>query len=74
MSIDKHKILIELGARIRKIREEKGLSLREVAARCDVDHSNIGKIERGEYDLRFTTLYQIALAMEVKIEKLLPLD
>lgn len=39
---------IEVGLKLKKLREELGLSLREVAKRIDVDHSYIGKIEKGK--------------------------
>lgn len=36
------------GEYIRKLREEKGLPLRKVAAELDIDPSTLSKIERGE--------------------------
>jgi transcriptional regulator with XRE-family HTH domain len=39
---------IEIGLKLKKLREELGLSLREAAKRIDVDHSYIGKIEKGK--------------------------
>lgn len=36
------------GARLREIRTEKGLSLREVASRADVNHGYLSQLERGE--------------------------
>ena len=36
------------GEHIRKLREEKGLPLRKVAAELDIDPSTLSKIERGE--------------------------
>lgn len=36
------------GEHIRKLREEKGLPLRKVAAVLDIDPSTLSKIERGE--------------------------
>lgn len=40
---------IEIGQKLKKLREEKGLSMREVAARIGIDHSYIGKIEKGKF-------------------------
>jgi transcriptional regulator with XRE-family HTH domain len=39
---------IEVGARLRQIREEKRLSLREVAKKADVNHGYLSQLERGE--------------------------
>ncbi|MEX1015090.1 MAG: helix-turn-helix transcriptional regulator [Candidatus Paceibacterota bacterium] len=36
------------GEHIRKLREEKGLPLRKVAAVLDIDPSTLSKVERGE--------------------------
>lgn len=41
------------GEKVEKFRKKMGLSYRELAQKCDVDHSNISKIENGEVDLNF---------------------
>jgi transcriptional regulator with XRE-family HTH domain/Zn-dependent peptidase ImmA (M78 family) len=38
----------DLGVRLRQVRTEKGLSLREVAGRADVNHGYLSQLERGE--------------------------
>jgi XRE family transcriptional regulator of biofilm formation len=38
----------EIGLKLKKIRESKGLSVREVAERIDVHFTYISKIERGQ--------------------------
>jgi transcriptional regulator with XRE-family HTH domain len=38
----------EIGEKLKKLREKKSLSMREVAKRIDIDHSYIGKIEKGK--------------------------
>lgn len=38
----------EIGLKLKKLREQKGLSLREAAKRIGVDHSYIHKIEGGK--------------------------
>lgn len=39
---------VEIGLKLKKIRNELGLSLREVASRIEIDHSYIAKIEKGK--------------------------
>ena len=39
---------MNLGQRIRELREQRGLLLREVAAQLEIDTAMISKIERGE--------------------------
>ncbi|WBV58818.1 helix-turn-helix transcriptional regulator [Chryseobacterium daecheongense] len=51
---------IVFGKRVEKFRKKMGLSYRELAQKCDVDHSNISKIEKGEVDLRISTIHELA--------------
>ena len=36
------------GEKVRELREERGLSVRELARRCDVHHTTILRIETGQ--------------------------
>ena len=49
-----------LGDRIRAARKELGWSQEDFAGECDIDRSYIGGVERGERNLSFLTLCQIA--------------
>lgn len=60
-----------LGARIKKLREERGYSLRELAAIADIEHPMLHGIEGGEWDLRISSLMKIARALDVPSWKLL---
>jgi transcriptional regulator with XRE-family HTH domain len=40
--------MLSIGEQIRKLREDRGLPLRKVAAELDIDQSVLSKIERGE--------------------------
>lgn len=66
--------LIRLGANIKKLREAKGLSFRELSYACDIDHSKVSKIEKGQVNITFTTILQLAKALEVHPSKLLETD
>lgn len=37
----------EIGAKVRSLRESKGLTLREVATALDMDYGHLGRLERG---------------------------
>lgn len=41
-----------------------------LAQKCDVDHSNISKIEKGEVDLRISTIQELAKGLEVHPQEL----
>lgn len=52
-----------LGERIRVARKELGWSQEDLANYSDIDRSYIGGVERGERNLTFTMLCQIAKAL-----------
>lgn len=49
-----------IGKKLRELREEKGLLLRQVAAKLEVDTAFVSKIERGEKNIRKEHLLKIA--------------
>jgi DNA-binding Xre family transcriptional regulator len=60
------KVLKKFGENLRKLRKEKGLSLREMSYACSIDNSKIAKIEKGMINITFTTLLQLAVALEAQ--------
>lgn len=65
------KYLNILGANIKRLREAKGLSLRQLSYACNIDNSKIAKIEKGQINITFTTLLQLANALEMHPSELL---
>src|SRR5260370_23841021 len=65
------KVLKRFGENLRKLRKEKGLSLREMSYACSIDNSKIAKIEKGMINITFTTLLQLAVALEAHPSSLL---
>ncbi|MDH5033773.1 helix-turn-helix domain-containing protein [Chryseobacterium cucumeris] len=63
--MDKAEFRIAFGKRVEKFRKELGLSYRELAQKCDVDHSNISKIEKGEVDLRISTIQELSKGLNI---------
>jgi transcriptional regulator with XRE-family HTH domain len=61
----KRKIIKAFGEQLRKAREKRGLSLRELSAMTGVDHAQIYRIEDGQADARITTVVELADALEV---------
>ena len=66
--------LKRFGKNLKKIRAKKGISLRELAASCNVDHSNIGKIEKGEFNITLLTILELSKGLEIHPKKLLDFD
>lgn len=60
-----------LGETIRKLREEKGLPLRTVAAYLDIDQAILSKIERGQRNASREQVIKLAGFFKVKEDDLL---
>ena len=56
---------LALGHVIRPLREEQGLSQEELGFRAGLHRNYVGGCERGEINLSFTVMLQLARALEV---------
>jgi transcriptional regulator with XRE-family HTH domain len=68
------KRIVQLGKHIQKIRKSMGISLDELASRCDVDKSKISMIENGKKDYTITTFLELARGLGKHPKKLLDDD
>ena len=59
-----------LGKRIRFLREAKILTQLDVASACNIEQSNFARIETGNTNTTVYSLYQISMALNVKLEEL----
>ncbi|KIA96365.1 hypothetical protein OC25_00960 [Pedobacter kyungheensis] len=59
------------GFNLKKIRTSKGLSLRAMARNCEIDDSNISKIENGKFDVQLTTIIELAKGLDIHPKDLL---
>jgi transcriptional regulator with XRE-family HTH domain len=64
-------ILIKLGRRIASLRKSKNLSFRKMALYCDLDYSDIKKFEKGEVNITFLTLVELAKGLDVPLKELM---
>ncbi|MDB6125492.1 MAG: transcriptional regulator [Pedosphaera sp.] len=63
-------ILKTLGERIREARKKKGFTQEDLAHGSNIDRSYIGGVERGERNLSFDKLCQIAHALHTDVAAL----
>jgi transcriptional regulator with XRE-family HTH domain len=63
-------VYVHLGEKIKKARTERKLSLRELAAICDVEHNTIHEIEKGTLNFRFSTIIKISKGLEIPLFEL----
>ncbi|GBF78457.1 transcriptional regulator [Paenibacillus sp. 598K] len=57
----------QLGAKIRLHRLAQGLTQEQLAERSNTTPSYIGQLERGEKDIRISTLEKVALALNLDL-------
>src|SRR5512140_3741471 len=62
-----------LGRRVRRIRQEKGLTLKQIEAKVGVSATHISEIERGKTSPTIRALEKIAHALEVMPSHLIDL-
>lgn len=60
----------QLGALIRQLRLEAGISQEEFADRCEIHRTYIGSIERGEKTITIETAQKITAALNIPLSEL----
>jgi transcriptional regulator with XRE-family HTH domain len=60
--------MVTLGDRIKKMREERGLSQKEVASGVGIDRGQYSRIETNKVEPTLSTLEKIATAFQVEVE------
>jgi len=66
----KKDILKRFGARVRKLRLEMDLSQEKFAAKCKLDRTYIGSVERGERNIAIRNIEKIAKTLGISISDL----
>ncbi len=69
-NITKEEFLNTFGRKVYSLRKEKKFSYRELAKRCDVDFSDISKIEKGERNIQLSTVLELAKGLEIHPQEL----
>jgi transcriptional regulator with XRE-family HTH domain len=59
------------GQRVRTLRTKKGISQEELADRCGVHRTYMGRIERGETNITLTNIQKVARGLGVSPASLL---
>lgn len=69
---EKHSNLVKIGSKIRELRSAKGYSQEGIADASGMGRTYMGRVERGEQNISIQNLIQIAFALNVDVEKLIP--
>ena len=67
----KRSILVAFGSRVRELRKVRGLSQEAFAAKCDLDRTYVGGIERGERNVALQNIEIIAETLGVSLSELM---
>ena len=67
--MDKEKVKLLIGQRIKQKREEKGLTQAQLAEKIEMSTNFIGMVERGERNTKFTNIYEIADVLGYSLEE-----
>jgi transcriptional regulator with XRE-family HTH domain len=62
---NKNNFQILFGKRIKELRKNRNLSLRELSQRCNLDYSDIAKYEKGEVNIQLSTIYELAKGLQI---------
>ena len=65
---------VAIGERVKALREAMGLSLRDLAERCDVGAATLSQVERGESSPTLAVAARIADGLELTLSQLLRID
>lgn len=68
--MDKNPYTVAFGKRVRGIRKQQGISQEQLAHLAQIDRSYMGKIERGEFNLTLTKIYQLSNALQISVVEL----
>lgn len=72
--IRNQKALKSVGLRIRKLREKEGYSQQEFADLCDMELSQINRIELGKVNTSISVLFKLAEILKIPASKLLEVE
>lgn len=62
------------GENLQKIRNSKKISLLQLSYNCSVDESKISKIEHGRFNIKLSTVYELAKGLDISPKKLLDFE
>lgn len=67
---EKIEFLKSFGKRIETLRNKKNLSLRQLSQICDIDYSDISKIEKGLRNIQMSTILELAKGLDIELKQL----
>jgi transcriptional regulator with XRE-family HTH domain len=63
--------LLNFGRHLSTLRKSKKLSLRKLAAKCNIEHADIVRYEKGEINMTLLTIIELAKGLEIPLKELI---
>jgi len=70
----KENVLLNIGLKIKKLRNELNISQQDLAAACNFEKSNMSRIESGKTNLTIGTLLKICEVLKVKLVEIVDVE
>ncbi|MFM7711161.1 MAG: helix-turn-helix domain-containing protein [Ferruginibacter sp.] len=67
---EQEKYLKKVSGNLRRIRQEKGLTMEQLAHEAEIEYRQLGRIERGEINTSILSLLRICQALHVDVDNL----
>ncbi|MCH3883496.1 helix-turn-helix domain-containing protein [Tenacibaculum aquimarinum] len=71
---DKKQLQLAIGKRIKKLREQREIPQQDLAAKCNLEKSNLSRLEAGGTNPTIYTLLRIADSLDVSLCDIVTLD
>ena len=68
--IDKEDLQTAIGKRIKTLREERNIHQQDLTAKCNIEKSNLSRLEAGGTNPTIYTLFKIAECLDISISEL----
>jgi transcriptional regulator with XRE-family HTH domain len=67
----KKNYLIRFGLHLKMLRKSRNLSLRMLAAKCNIEHADIARYEKGEINITLASLIELSEGLEIPLKELM---
>lgn len=72
--MNEQQLFIKIGDKIKEMRQSKGISQQDLAAKCNFEKANMSRIEAGRTNLTIKNAYKICIALGVRLKDLLDVE
>jgi transcriptional regulator with XRE-family HTH domain len=62
---------MKFGRHLQSLRKSKSLSLRKLAAKCNIDHADIVRYEKRDINMSLYSLIELSISLEIPLNELM---